>query len=229
MSKYIKHPYARRNAHLAGRGSEVSVNLPKVPSEISGDQGLIVPVEMVKSQVQVKPVVTVPVSYRGRKALLDVYRKVAVKDQRDIKIKNLKVQLDEAHTLIQKLTDLIDAMNAADEVDEVDEGNGGNDGDGDDDGQGGPDGGDGGDDDPWANILIITTLWRLLEGCGANLKKRNNITRAAELIHMLTGIPLQTCKNDVPPPKTNSTKMHQKRIVVIERYLRILDIDNLHL
>lgn len=75
----------------------------------------------------------------------------------------------------------------------------------------------------WHDKVRLDLLLRLMKSDGANLTKRGNKTRAAELMHDITGLPLQTCKNYCTNEDLN-TKEHEEEVLKMNSKLQALEM-----
>ena len=75
----------------------------------------------------------------------------------------------------------------------------------------------------WHDKVRLDLLLRLIKSDGANLTKHGNKTRAAELMHDITGLPLQTCKNYCTNEDLN-TKEHEEEVLKMNSKLQALEM-----
>ena len=76
----------------------------------------------------------------------------------------------------------------------------------------------------WHDKVRLDLLLRLIKSDGADLTKRGNKTRAAELMRDITGLPLQTCKNYCSNEDLN-TNEHKEEVLKMNSKLQALDMN----
>ena len=80
------------------------------------------------------------------------------------------------------------------------------------------------EDIEWHDKVRLDLLLRLMKKDGANLDIRGNKTRAAEVMRMVTSLPLQTCKNFCTDQYV-STEEHSDEILRINTKLQTLHME----
>ena len=76
----------------------------------------------------------------------------------------------------------------------------------------------------WHDKVRLDLLLRLMKKDGADLDKRGNKTKAAEVMHSVTSLPLQTCKNYCSDSNLN-TKEHEDEILKLNSNLQALGME----
>ena len=75
----------------------------------------------------------------------------------------------------------------------------------------------------WHDKVRLDLLLRLMKKDHVNLDKHGNKTKAAQIMKMVTGLPLQTCKNYCSSPNLNTTE-HQDEVLKVNTELQALDM-----
>lgn len=76
----------------------------------------------------------------------------------------------------------------------------------------------------WHDKVRLDLLLRLMKKDGADLDKRGNKTRAAEVMSSVTSLPLQTCKNYCSDSNLNNKK-HEDEILKLNSILQALGME----
>lgn len=75
----------------------------------------------------------------------------------------------------------------------------------------------------WHDKVRLDLLLRLMKKDHVNLDQHGNKTKAAHIMKMVTGLPLQTCKNYCSSPNLNTTE-HQDEVLKVNTELQALDM-----